>query len=253
MADGEALRRQYLQALGVQLWERRSVATPAVTPPEPAAADVGETAGTRDNTGAGGVGRTTVRLPIGNPALAAMDWKSLEAAVCGCVACTLHNSRTQTVFGVGDRRAQWMFIGEAPGEQEDLQGQPFVGRAGQLLNAMLAAIGFEREQVYIANVLKCRPPNNRDPQIEEIARCEPYLLRQIELVGPRIIIALGRHAAHSLLKTEMPLNKLRGRRLNYHGIPLVVTYHPAYLLRNPVDKRKVWDDLCLARAVVERA
>jgi DNA polymerase len=143
-----------------------------------------------------------------------------------------------------------MFIGEAPGGDEDRQGEPFVGRAGQLLNAILFAIGLKREEVYIANVLKCRPPGNRDPQPEEVIQCEPYLLRQIELIKPRLIVALGRHAAHSLLKTEVPLGKLRGQRLSYHGTPLIVTYHPAYLLRNPADKRKVWDDLCLAKTVM---
>ncbi len=178
-----------------------------------------------------------------------MTWDALESAVRECVKCPLHRSRTQTVFGVGSESADWMFIGEAPGVEEDRQGEPFVGRAGQLLNAMLFAIGLKREDVYIANVLKCRPPKNRDPQIEEVECCEPYLLRQIELINPRIVLALGRHAAHSLLKTELPLSKLRGRRLSYHTIPLVVTYHPAYLLRNPVDKRKAWDDLCLARSV----
>jgi DNA polymerase len=177
--------------------------------------------------------------------------QALANEVAACVKCPLHSSRTQTVFGVGSAGAQWMFVGEAPGVQEDLQGEPFVGRAGQLLNAMLAAMGLKREQVYIANVLKCRPPNNRDPQPHEVECCEPYLLRQIELINPRIILALGRHAAHSLLKSDLPLAKLRGRRLTYHGIPLVVTYHPAYLLRNPVDKRKAWDDLCLARDVVK--
>ena len=140
-----------------------------------------------------------------------------------------------------------MFIGEAPGADEDRQGEPFVGRAGQLLNAMLFAIGLKREEVYIANVLKCRPPGNRDPQPEEVAQCEPYLIRQIEHIRPKLIVALGRHAAHSLLKTEVPLARLRGQRLSYHGIPLIVTYHPAYLLRSPGEKRKAWEDLMLAK------
>jgi DNA polymerase len=182
-----------------------------------------------------------------------MAWDALEQEVRTCTKCPLHQGRTQAVFGVGSRQAEWLFIGEAPGVQEDRQGEPFVGRAGPLLNAMLFALGLAREQVYIANVLKCRPPNNRDPLPEEVACCEPYLLRQIALLNPRLIVALGRHAAHSLLRTELPLTRLRGRRMSYHGIPLVVTYHPAYLLRNPVDKRKVWDDLCLARSIVEAA
>jgi DNA polymerase len=143
-----------------------------------------------------------------------------------------------------------MFIGEAPGADEDRQGEPFVGRAGQLLNAMIEAIGLKREEVYIANILKCRPPGNRDPQPNEVESCEPYLMRQIELIHPRLIVALGRHAAHSLLKTEAPLARLRGQRLAYRGTPLVVTFHPAYLLRNPIDKRRAWDDLCLARKIV---
>lgn len=182
-----------------------------------------------------------------------MDWTELETAVRACTKCPLHATRTQTVFGVGNRHARWMFIGEAPGADEDRQGEPFVGRAGQLLNAMLFAMGLKREEVYIANVLKCRPPGNRDPQPEEVAQCEPYLLRQIDLIRPALIIALGRHAAHSLLKTEVPLARLRGQRLSYHGTPLIVTYHPAYLLRNPADKRKAWDDLCLAKTVMQKS
>jgi DNA polymerase len=143
-----------------------------------------------------------------------------------------------------------MFVGEAPGADEDRLGEPFVGRAGQLLNAMLAALGLRREEVYIANVLKCRPPNNRDPQADEVEQCEPYLIRQIELIQPKLIVALGRHAAHSLLKTDLALARLRGQRLSYQNIPLVVTYHPAYLLRTPSDKRKAWEDLRRARALL---
>lgn len=237
MDAGEARRRQYLQAMGIELWERRVLTGASVE---------AMAAGTEPMSAA------TEGATLAEPTtVGAMGWEALERAVHACVKCALHASRKQAVFGVGSQNAQWMFIGEAPGVQEDLQGEPFVGRAGLLLNAMLAAIGLKREQVYIANVLKCRPPNNRDPQIDEVDACEPYLVRQIELIAPRIILALGRHAAHSLLKTELPLSKLRGRRLSYHGIPLVVTYHPAYLLRNPVDKRKVWDDLCLARGIIE--
>ena len=142
-------------------------------------------------------------------------------------------------------------MGEAPGADEDKQGEPFVGAAGQLLNAMLHALGLKRQEVYIANVLKCRPPNNRDPRPAEVESCEPYLVRQIQLLQPRVIVALGRHATHSLLKSDLPLGKLRARQHSYHGIPLVATYHPAYLLRTPGDKRKAWDDLCLARAVIQ--
>jgi len=182
-----------------------------------------------------------------------MGWSTLERQVAACTRCALHATRTQTVFGVGNREAKWLFVGEAPGADEDRKGEPFVGRAGQLLNAMIEALGFRREDVYIANVLKCRPPGNRDPQPNEVENCEPYLVRQIELIHPRLIVALGRHAAHSLLKTDAPLARLRGQRLAYRGTPLVVTFHPAYLLRSPLDKRRAWDDLCLARKIVEAA
>jgi len=180
-----------------------------------------------------------------------LGWTELERRVAGCVACELHRSRTQTVFGTGSREADLMVIGEAPGADEDRQGEPFVGRAGQLLNAMLRAIGLSREEVYIANILKCRPPRNRDPRPEEVAACEAYLHRQVELVRPRVILALGRIAAHNLLKTDAPLGRMRGRRYTYSDteIPVVVTYHPAYLLRNPADKRKTWQDLKFAQRV----
>jgi uracil-DNA glycosylase family 4 len=180
----------------------------------------------------------------------APDWDALAARVAACTACELHRTRTQTVFGVGDRSARWMLIGEAPGADEDRQGEPFVGRAGQLLNAMLRAIGLRREEVYIANILKCRPPRNRDPSPEEVSCCEGYLHRQVALLQPRVILALGRIAAHNLLKTDAPLGRMRGQCYAYEGIPLVVTYHPAYLLRSPGEKRKAWDDLCYARRVV---
>ncbi|MGD8583588.1 MAG: uracil-DNA glycosylase [Gammaproteobacteria bacterium] len=170
-------------------------------------------------------------------------WKQLEQAVSDCTKCGLHESRTQAVFGVGNKNADLLIIGEAPGRDEDLQGEPFVGRAGQLLNAMLAAIGFQRDQVYIANILKCRPPNNRDPKPEEAEACDPWLQQQIELIQPVVILALGRIAAHRLLNTEQSLGALRGKQYNYAGIPLIVSYHPAYLLRKPVEKRKSWQDL----------
>ena len=185
--------------------------------------------------------------------VAPLDWDRLQKAVAVCTQCDLHASRTQTVFGVGNRAADWLVIGEAPGKDEDLQGEPFVGRAGQLLNAMLLAIGLKREQVYIANILKCRPPNNRDPRPEEVACCEAYLLRQIELIQPKIILAVGRIAAQNLLGTDMPIGKLRGiaHRFRDTGIPLVATYHPAYLLRSPAEKRKAWEDLKLAKRTLE--
>ncbi|WP_045224880.1 uracil-DNA glycosylase [Methyloterricola oryzae] len=175
-----------------------------------------------------------------------LDWESLERRVAACTACALHQSRTQTVFGVGNREAQWMIIGEAPGEQEDLRGEPFVGPAGMLLNEMLRAIGLSREQVYIANILKCRPPRNRDPQADEASACEGYLKQQVALIKPRIILAVGRIAAQNLLKTNLTIGKLRGQVHRYEQIPLVVTYHPAYLLRTPTEKRRAWDDLRLA-------
>jgi DNA polymerase len=189
------------------------------------------------------------------PGVDQMDWDTLQATVAQCRACGLCASRKNTVFGVGDRSAQWMVIGEAPGENEDLQGEPFVGQAGKLLDNMLAAIGLSRtaqgEQggqagVYIANTLKCRPPGNRNPEPVELQTCAPYLVRQVALVQPKIILAMGRFAVQSLLQTSEPIGKLRGRVHHYQGVPVVVTYHPAYLLRNPPDKAKAWADLCLA-------
>jgi len=185
-----------------------------------------------------------------------MDWAALRAAVAGCQACSLSQSRTQTVFGVGHIEADWMIVGEAPGEQEDKRGEPFVGRAGELLDRMLEAVGLTRaeapaaQQVFIANVLKCRPPANRNPLPQEVAQCEPYLLRQMALVQPRVVLAMGRFAVQSLLKSSEPLGKLRGRVHQVQGVPVIVTYHPAYLLRSPADKALAWDDLCLAREVL---
>ena len=176
------------------------------------------------------------------------DWDALREAVDTCTACKLYKTRTQGVLGVGDQNADWLIIGEAPGVDEDAQGEPFVGQAGKLLDAMLAAIGLKRgEDVYITNVLKSRPPNNRNPEPDEVAACMPYLLRQIELIQPRIILALGRFAAQSLLNTEESIGRLRGRVHQFQGVPLIVTYHPAYLLRKLPDKARAWEDLCLAR------
>lgn len=174
----------------------------------------------------------------------APDWDTLCVAVAGCTRCGLSATRTQTVFGTGDRSAQVMVIGEAPGFEEDRQGEPFVGRAGQLLNSMLKAAGFDRRDVFIANILKCRPPGNRNPQPGEAAACLPYLRRQIELVAPRVILCVGRIAAQNLLATAAPLGTLRGTVHRHDsGVPVVVTYHPAYLLRSPGEKRKAWEDL----------
>jgi DNA polymerase len=226
MSDmNEALRSYYLDAMGIRQWRLR-------TAPVANGAAAGNTA---------------------VPAAGAVDpWRVLQARVAGCTDCALHAGRTQTVFGVGDRQAEWMIIGEAPGADEDRQGEPFVGRAGQLLNAMLAALGLARDAVYIANILKCRPPNNRDPRPEEMAACEGYLQQQVALVQPRIILAVGGVAAKNLLKSDAPVGKLRGRRHEYGdtGIPLVVTYHPAYLLRSPKEKRKSWQDLRFARDIL---
>ncbi len=208
-----------------------AVARPvAVSAPGPARADVG---GDR---------------PAG---IETMDWPALQAAVADCRACGLCQGRTNTVFGVGDTQSDWMIVGEAPGENEDRQGEPFVGAAGQLLDNMLRAVGRSRtgegeKGAYIANVLKCRPPANRNPQPAEVVQCEPYLARQVALVKPTVSVAMGRFAVQSLLKTNDPIGRLRGQVHHYEGVPVIVTYHPAYLLRTPTDKGKAWADLCLA-------
>jgi uracil-DNA glycosylase family 4 len=185
--------------------------------------------------------------------VATLDWPALRDAVAACQACGLCQGRTNTVFGVGDEQADWMIVGEAPGENEDLQGEPFVGAAGQLLDNMLKAVGRSRtgqgaEGAFIANVLKCRPPANRNPQPDEVAQCEPYLARQVALVKPKVIVAMGRFAVQALLKSNEPIGRLRGQVHHYEGVPVIVTYHPAYLLRTPTDKGKAWADLCLAMA-----
>ena len=233
------LRAEYLRAIGIDVWVPRTA--------------IGGGASARD---AAEVARPAVAVavpaPADDPMAAGGSWEALRAEVLTCTRCTLHAGRTQGVFGVGNPQAQWMVIGEAPGAEEDRRGEPFVGRAGQLLDAMLRAIGLSRAQnVFIANVLKSRPPNNRDPRPEEVAACLPYLRRQIELVRPRLLLAVGRIAAQNLLGTEESLSRLRGRvhRFGELNTPLVVTYHPAYLLRNPADKRKAWEDLKFARSV----
>ena len=180
--------------------------------------------------------------------VAGLDWDALTERILACRACALCEQRKQAVPGVGDRQADWLFVGEGPGAEEDARGEPFVGKAGKLLDAMLAAIGLRRgEGVYIANTVKCRPPANRTPEAGELAACFPFLARQIELIQPRLIVALGRPAAQSLLNTDIRIASARGRCFDYAGIPVVVTYHPAYLLRNPLDKAKAWEDLCFAR------
>lgn len=189
--------------------------------------------------------------------VSALPWPELERAVASCVGCALHRSRRSTVFGAGARDADWMVIGEGPGANEDRQGEPFVGRAGRLLNAMLFALGLAREEVFITNTVKCRPPGNRDPEPEETERCGPFLDRQIDLLAPRVILAVGRVAAQAILDTNAPLGRLRGREHAYprgdRRVPVVATYHPAYLLRTPSAKRAAWEDLCLARSIVGRS
>jgi DNA polymerase len=175
--------------------------------------------------------------------LARLSLAELETVAQQCTACQLHRGRTHVVFGIGNPQAELMFVGEAPGRDEDLQGEPFVGRAGQLLTRIIEAIGMKRQDVYIANVIKCRPPNNRNPEADEIARCEPYLIRQIALVQPRLIVALGTFAAQTLLKTKLPISQLRGRFHTYQGVRVMPTFHPAFLLRNPDRKRAVWEDM----------
>jgi uracil-DNA glycosylase len=180
------------------------------------------------------------------------DWAQLKANVTSCTSCSLCQDRTKTVFGIGDKNANWLCVGEAPGVEEDAQGEPFIGPAGKLLDNMLEAISLKRgKNIYIANIVKCRPPGNRNPDHSEVQQCEPFLKRQIELIGPKLIIALGRVAAQNLLGTSATIASLRGKLHEYSGIPLIVTYHPAYLLRIQPDKAKVWQDLCFARNIMQ--
>lgn len=223
--------RRYLRAMGIDVWRPRDRGEPISSPSA--------------IEGASPPGRASPAAPA--------HLAELGRHVAVCRRCGLCETRTQTVFGVGPDRADCMIVGEAPGADEDRLGEPFVGRAGQLLNAMLAAIGLARNEVYIANILKCRPPGNRDPRPEEIERCEPFLLRQVDLVGPRVILAAGRIAAQSLLRTAAPIGRLRGGRHAFRdtGIPVVVTYHPAYLLRSPGQKRRAWEDLKMLRYILD--
>lgn len=250
-----ALKQRYLAEMGIPVWRLRAN-DPADPPPIEANRDA--------LTGKEATLAQARPEPAGQPPAVgrefeaaetdALDWEQLALAVRDCTRCGLHRGRTQTVFGVGRPDANLMIVGEAPGAEEDRRGEPFVGRAGQLLNAMLAAIGFAREEVYIANILKCRPPNNRDPQAAEQATCTPYLDRQIELIEPKAILALGRIAAQWLLQSDVPIGRLRGQVRQYGSarIPLVVTYHPAYLLRSPLAKAKSWQDLCMVRDIASQ-
>lgn len=241
----DARRLRYLQAMGIDVWvSRETPRGPRRT--EPAAAFASSLSPELDTPAATSPVVETRSTPVSR-----LDWDALEQQVSECRRCELAATRTQTVFGIGNREAEWMIIGEAPGAEEDRQGEPFVGRAGRLLNNMLAAVGLQRQLVYIANVLKCRPPGNRDPRPEEAQSCRPYLTRQIELIQPRLILVLGRVAAHNLLETKTPLGKLRGSVYRYQDtdVPMIVTYHPAYLLRNPADKSKAWEDLKFALSI----
>ena len=251
-----------LAEMGIRVWNRAEPedAPAAVEAPADAVAVARPVAAPAPSPRAQPLAPPPKAMPGSRPlGTETMDWPTLRAAVAGCTACKLCGGRTNTVFGVGHERAHWMIVGEAPGEQEDRQGEPFVGKSGQLLDNMLRAVGLTRgeaaaaEQVFIANTVKCRPPGNRNPEPEELAQCEPYLIRQIALVQPRIILAMGRFAVQSLLRSDEPIGRLRGRVHQYQGVPLIVTYHPAYLLRNPEDKAKSWDDLCLAREVLQKA
>ena len=237
------LQREVLEKIGVEIWQERR--------PEPETEQsVEDLVLTADLGDAESVCQTEQITPTQNPGL-----DEISAVIKSCAQCELCKTRTHAVPGTGHREADWMFVGEAPGQNEDEQGLPFVGRAGKLLDAMIAALGMSREETFIANVIKCRPPGNRDPLPEEVAACEPYLHQQLDLVRPRVIIALGRISAQALLKTTEPLGKMRGRVYQYgqHATPLVVTYHPAYLLRSPEQKHKTWQDLLLARSLVRES
>ena len=284
--DLDERQRAMLAEMGVRVWwpQREGEVAPAAVPATPAAAPmptVMTAAPVAPSPQPEAPVRALVRpmpaapaVPIATPAPAdpawvpvptgvdQMDWATLQATVAECRACGLCQTRKHTVFGVGERAADWMVIGEAPGENEDLQGEPFVGQAGKLLDNMLKAIGLSRQTegrpegmagVYIANTLKCRPPGNRNPEPHELQTCAPFLVRQVALVQPKIILAMGRFAVQSLLQTTEPIGRLRSRVHHYQGVPVVVTYHPAYLLRNPPDKAKAWADLCLALQTVQSA
>ena len=242
--------RAHLDAIGIPVWVRRNVLRAArQEEPSPATAATAAPAATAAATAAATVATTATAAPASR---ASGALESIDAQVRDCRKCELHRTRTHTVFGVGRADADCMFIGEAPGAEEDARGEPFVGRAGKLLDAMLAAIGLKRGDVYIANIVKCRPPRNRDPHTDEIAACSGYLRRQIEAVSPRLLVATGRVAAQSLLSTTKPIGHLRGRTYRYgeDRLPVIVMYHPAYFLRSPLEKRKGWDDLVRLRAVL---
>ncbi|MCY4477146.1 MAG: uracil-DNA glycosylase [Gammaproteobacteria bacterium] len=237
-------QRDLLELMDVSVWTGRAGSQPPGDSAQSAEPAAGATApATRDALVPGADAPAPGPATSGPPEL-----EALRSKVAACKACGLHAGRRQTVFGVGNPRADWMFVGEGPGEEEDRRGEPFVGRAGKLLDAMLQAMKLDRTIVYIANIVKCRPPGNRNPSLEEAAACIPYLTRQVELIAPRLIVALGAVAAQRLLETDRPVGALRGK-LHYAAHlepPVLVTYHPAYLLRSPGQKRKAWEDLQLA-------
>jgi uracil-DNA glycosylase len=256
----DARQRAMLAEMGVRVWAPKPrPATVAAVPLPPAAASpvAIRPAAPSNRAPSPAVAEAVVDMrPSRAGSVQTMDWATLRETVAGCEACDLCKSRKNTVFGVGDEQADWMIVGEAPGENEDLRGEPFVGAAGELLDNMLHAVGRSRtgqgaQGAFIANVLKCRPPANRNPLPEEVVQCEPYLARQVALVKPRVIVAMGRFAVQALLKTTEPIGRLRGRVHHYEGVPVIVSYHPAYLLRTPTDKGKAWADLCLAMDTLE--
>lgn len=240
-------RIRFLNAMGVDTWVPRDQA--AATGATAQAADATVTVNHGRETGSPVQPQADAGFSAGQ--IDNLDWGALEKCVAACRHCELHKARTQTVFGTGDKNASWLIVGEAPGADEDAAGEPFVGRAGQLLNAMIKAVGAEREQIYIANIVKCRPPSNRNPRADEAASCAAYLHRQIALIKPDLILAVGRVAANNLLDNENTLGSMRGQVYEFSAakIPLIVTYHPAYLLRKPSEKAKAWQDLKLALSV----
>lgn len=252
-------RAVFLREMGLSpVWRLRRTAQAQERRPEGAVPESEIQASTGAVSGMSAAARERDHVAVEAPGMPAgddraarilgMGWERLKDAVSGCRSCPLCETRSNTVFGVGDEQADWLIVGEAPGSEEDIQGEPFVGQAGKLLDNMLASLGLARgANVYIANVLKCRPPGNRNPESREVLQCSPYLLRQIDLIQPKLIIAMGRFAAQTLLETDASIGSLRGRLHRYRGVPLIVSYHPAYLLRSLPEKAKAWEDLCFAR------
>jgi uracil-DNA glycosylase family 4 len=243
----EALRVWGVQDVPMNRPPESSLPEPALPSalhaPEPSQGQVGTDAHSVLSAASQDAQQMLLASQVSPDPLSRLSLAELEAVALHCVQCRLHRGRTHVVFGAGNPSAELMFVGEAPGRDEDLQGEPFVGRAGQLLTRIIEAIGMRRQDVYITNVIKCRPPNNRNPEVDEIARCEPYLIRQIAVVKPRLIVALGTFAAQTLLKTKLPISQLRGRFHTYQGVKVMPTFHPAFLLRNPERKRAVWEDM----------